>query len=80
MFLFLNLVASGNEKIFNIGFIDYKHDKRYSDWGRHPVDIRSQHNKESRAVDGAKLGIIEAKKLQRITKTEFIFKINKNLI
>ena len=72
MFLFLNLVASGNEKIFNIGFIDYKHDKRYSDWGRHPVDIRSQHNKESRAVDGAKLGIIEAKKLQRITKTEFM--------
>ncbi|MBF96734.1 MAG: hypothetical protein CMJ13_05885 [Pelagibacterales bacterium] len=69
LFIFhLSLVAEN--KYFRIGFIDLENDIRYVDWGRHPVDIRSNHSKENRGVDGAKLGIIDSKKLERITKTK----------
>ena len=39
-------------KIFKIGFIDLKNDIRYSDWGRHPVDIRSKNSKQQRPLMG----------------------------
>ena len=68
IFFFLNFFLYAEEKSFNIGFIDYKNDIRYSDWGIHPVDIRSKKNKELRALDGAKLAVSEANRLKRITK------------
>ena len=68
IFFFLNFFLYAEEKSFNIGFIDYKNDIRYSDWGVHPVDIRSKKNKELRALDGAKLAVSEANRLKRITK------------
>ena len=67
---FLNLHLVAETKIFKVGLIDYNYDIRYAKWERHPVDIRSKHSIENRAIDGAKLGIIDSKKLQRITKTE----------
>ena len=67
---FFNLLLLAESYEFKIGFIDYKEDIRYSDWGRHPVDIRSKQNEESRSVDGAILAIDEAKRMQRITKTK----------
>ena len=57
---------------FKIGFLDLKNDIRYSDWGRHPVDIRSNYKKYERPIDGARLGVIDSKKFERITKTEII--------
>ena len=53
-------------------YIDVKKDKRYSEWGIHPVDIRSKLTKEKRPLDGAKLGIEDSRKLKRLTKTEFL--------
>ena len=67
---FLNLHLVAETKIFKVGLIDYNYDIRYAKWERPPVDIRSKHSIENRAIDGAKLGIIDSKKLQRITKTE----------
>ncbi len=57
---------------FKIGFLDLKNDIRYSDWGRHPVDIRSNYKKYERPIDGDRLGVIDSKKFERITKTEII--------
>ena len=68
IFFFHSFFLYAEEKYFNIGFIDYKNDIRYLDWGVHPVDIRSQKNKELRALDGAKLAVSEANRLKRITK------------
>ncbi len=70
----MNIFVHAETKIFKIGFIDLQDDIRYSDWGRHPVDIRSNHSKKHRPVDGARLGIIDAEKFERITKTKFILK------
>ena len=74
IFFFLLLaikVQSKNLQSYNILFIDLKNDIRYTEWGLHPVDIRSKVKKEKRAVAGAKLAISEAKKLERLTKTSF---------
>ena len=43
-FLFTNFFVQAENKTFKIGFIDLQDDIRYSDWGRHPVDIRSSHS------------------------------------
>ena len=61
------------KEIKNYKFIllDIKNDKKYSDWGVHPVDIRSKYNKEKRAIDGARLAIKDSKKLERLTGTSF---------
>ena len=75
LFLFFpNIYVTAETKIFRVAYIDLKNDVRYTDWGRHPVDIRSSHNKVQRAVDGARLGIIDSEKYERITKTKIIFK------
>ena len=68
IFFFHSFFLYAEDKYFNIGFIDYINDIRYLDWGVHPVDIRSQKNKELRALDGAKLAVSEANRLKRITK------------
>jgi ABC transporter substrate binding protein (PQQ-dependent alcohol dehydrogenase system) len=73
-FLFTNFFVQAENKTFKIGFIDLQDDIRYSDWGRHPVDIRSSHSEQQRPVDGARLGIVDAEKFERITKTKFILK------
>ena len=70
--LLLYFFSYAETKIFKIGYIDLKDDIRYSDWGRHPVDIRSSHRNEHRAIDGAKLGVIDSKKFERITKTQIV--------
>ena len=67
-FLFTNILVQAENKIFKIGFIDLQDDIRYSDWGRHPVDIRSSHSKQQRPLDGARLGIIDAKNLKESQK------------
>ncbi len=67
-FVYFSLFAEN--RYFKIGFIDLENDIRYTDWGRHPVDIRSKHRHENRAIEGAKLGIIDSEKLERITKTK----------
>ncbi len=69
---FLQLIHS--EEVANLKFIllDVKNDIRYSDWGIHPVDIRSKHNsKEKRAIEGARLAIQDSRKFERLTKTNF---------
>ena len=74
IFFFLLLavkVQSKNLQSYNILFVDLKNDIRYTEWGLHPVDIRSKIKKEKRAIAGAKLAISEAKKLERLTKTSF---------
>ena len=58
-------------KSYNFIMLDKKYDKRYSDWGVHPVDIRSKYNKEKRAIDGARLAIKESEKFIRLSKTKF---------
>ena len=74
LFLFFpHISVTAETKIFKVAYIDLINDVRYTDWGRHPVDIRSSHNKEQRAVDGARLGIIDSQKYERITKTKIIF-------
>ena len=40
-FVYFSLFAEN--RYFKIGFIDLENDIRYTDWGRHPVDIRSKH-------------------------------------
>ena len=72
LLFFIGLFLSAEDKYFKIGFIDLQNDIRYTDWGRHPVDIRSKHSHENRAIEGAKLAIIDSKKLERITKTKII--------
>ena len=64
LFFIYNILVQAETKIFQIGFIDLQDDIRYSDWGRHPVDIRSSHSKQHRAVDGARLAIIDAENLK----------------
>ncbi len=76
-FLTLSLIilyfpVSAETKLFKVGYIDLKDDIRYSDWGRHPVDIRSRHSKQHRGVDGAMLGTIDSEKFVRITKAKII--------
>lgn len=63
---------SNSLKSYRIAFIDIKDDVRYKDWGVHPVDIRSKFNEEKRAIFGAKLAIEDSKKLQRLTKINFL--------
>ena len=70
----LHLGLLANNYQFKIGYIDFDDDIRYADWGRHPVDIRSQHNHQPRAIDGAILGVNEAKRIQRITKIKVTMK------
>ena len=70
--LLLYFSSYAETQIFKVGYIDLKDDIRYSDWGRHPVDIRSSHRNEQRAIDGAKLGVIDSKKFERITKTQIV--------
>ena len=70
----MNIFVHAQTKVFKIAFIDLQDDIRYSEWGRHPVDIRSNHSKKTRPVDGARLGIIDAEKYERITKTKIILK------
>ena len=72
--LLLNFSAYTETKVFKIAFIDLHNDIRYSEWGRHPVDIRSSNSIQARAVDGAKLGIIDSEKYKRITKTKITLK------
>ena len=64
--LHVALLANSNQ--FKIGYIDFDNDIRYADWGRHPVDIRSQHNHQPRAIDGAILGVNEAKEFKELLK------------
>ena len=61
-------------KDYTIAFVDFEDDKRYNKWGIHPVDIRSKFSKEKRALSGARLGIIESEKFQRLTKVNFLLK------
>ena len=70
----LHVALLANSDQFKIGYIDFDNDIRYADWGRHPVDIRSQHNHQPRAIDGAILGVNEAKRIQRITKIKVTMK------
>ena len=67
---FIYSSAIAETRIFKLGYIDLKNDVSYSDWGRHPVDIRSKHSKEHRAIDGARLGVIDSEKYERMTKTK----------
>ena len=72
LLFFISLFLFSEDKFFKIGFIDLQNDIRYTDWGRHPVDIRSKHRHENRAIEGAKLAVIDSNKLERITKTKII--------
>ena len=59
---------------YKFAFIDIENDIRYSQWGVHPVDIRSKYNKQKRSIDGALLGLNDIKALERIAKTNFSLK------
>lgn len=71
-FLGTNILKTQELEIYNIGFLDVKDDERYLKWGIHPVDIRSNFNKEKRAMQGAKLGIEDSQRFERLTKTKFL--------
>ena len=68
---FIGHLNSSDFKTYNILFIDISNDKRYTEWGIHPVDIRSNLKKEKRPLEGAKLAIEDTKRIERITKTKF---------
>ena len=68
---FIGNLNSSDFKTYNILFIDISNDKRYTEWGIHPVDIRSNLKKEKRPLDGAKLALEDTKRIERITKTKF---------
>ena len=72
LFFFPTLLSCNSLKVYKIAFIDISNDVRYKKWGVHPVDIRSKFNKEKRAIAGARLAIEDSKKLQRLTKINFI--------
>ena len=72
LFFFPTLLSCNSLKVYRIAFIDISNDVRYKKWGVHPVDIRSKFNKEKRAIAGARLAIEDSKKLQRLTKINFI--------
>ena len=59
--LFFCFYVNAELRAFKVGYIDFRDDIRYSDWGRHPVDIRSSHSVEQRPIDGARLGVIDSK-------------------
>ena len=68
---FFSLQANDNPK-FNIGYYDLENDIRYSEWGIHPVDIRSDTNKTyKKPVAGAELGLKDIKPFQRMAKVNF---------
>ena len=57
---------------FNIGYYDLEKDIRYDEWGVHPVDIRSNTNQlYKRPIAGAKLGLKDIKRFQRMAKVKF---------
>ena len=73
IFFILTFSLKSNElKEYKIVLVDILKDIRYSNWGVHPVDIRSKYNKEKRPIAGAKLAIEDSKMIQRLTKTKFI--------
>ena len=72
IFFILTFSLKSNElKEYKIVLVDILKDIRYSNWGVHPVDIRSKYNKEKRSIAGAKLAIEDSKMIQRLTKTKF---------
>ena len=72
IFFILTFSLKSNElKEYKIVLVDILKDIRYSNWGVHPVDIRSKYNKEKRPIAGAKLAIEDSKMIQRLTKTKF---------
>ena len=72
LFAFFNKYLSCEDpRNYKFIMLDLKNDKRYIDWGIHPVDIRSKYNKQKRAVTGAKLSIKDSEKLFRLTGTKF---------
>ena len=72
IFFILTFSLKSNElKEYKIVLVDIIKDIRYSNWGVHPVDIRSKYNKEKRSIAGAKLAIEDSKMIQRLTKTKF---------
>ena len=75
LFLFFYISVTAETKIFKVAYIDLKNDVRYSDWGRHPVDIRSSHNKEQRAVDGARVRIMNSKNMKEYQKQKLFLNI-----
>lgn len=55
-----------------IGYLDLVEDRRYDEWGVHPVDIRSATAiVDRRAWAGAQLGIEDLAGLKRVAKTNF---------
>ena len=64
-------IQSNDLKEYKIALVDIVKDIRYSNWGVHPVDIRSKYNNEKRPIAGAKLAVKDSKKIQRLTKTNF---------
>jgi ABC transporter substrate binding protein (PQQ-dependent alcohol dehydrogenase system) len=70
-FLFTFSLKSNELKEYKIVLVDILKDIRYSNWGVHPVDIRSKYNNEKRPIAGAKLAIEDSKMIQRLTKTKF---------
>jgi ABC transporter substrate binding protein (PQQ-dependent alcohol dehydrogenase system) len=72
IFFILTFSLKSNELIeYKIVLVDILKDIRYSNWGVHPVDIRSKYKKEKRPIAGAKLAIEDSKMIQRLTKTKF---------
>jgi ABC transporter substrate binding protein (PQQ-dependent alcohol dehydrogenase system) len=55
-----------------IGYLDLVEDRRYDEWGVHPVDIRSATAiVDRRAWAGAELGLEDLAGLKRVAKTDF---------
>lgn len=72
IFFIIPLSLKSNDlKEYKIVLVDIINDIRYSNWGVHPVDIRSKYNKEKRPIAGAKLAIEDSKMIERLTKTKF---------
>ena len=71
IFILAPSLQSKDLKEYKIAYVDIVKDIRYSNWGVHPVDIRSKYNKEKRPIAGARLAIEDSKKIQRLTKTNF---------
>ncbi len=65
-------VPAQERPVFTIGYLDVADDIRYTDWGVHPVDIRSETNRgDRRPQAGAALGVNDVGAFARRAGVQF---------
>ncbi|MCY3597209.1 MAG: hypothetical protein OXG71_07210, partial [Rhodospirillales bacterium] len=64
--------AAEDRPVFAFGYLDLAEDIRYSRWGVHPVDIRSETNRiDRRPLAGAEMGVSDIRSFGRRAGVQF---------